>query len=97
MQIPRRFALHDLSHAVNYDRPEVLALLLGLGFDPDERRRLDLEPAEDSWGQPLRNCAEHDKLAMAEMLLARGADPNAHIYASGKRHYLWRLERRTPR
>jgi hypothetical protein len=72
-----------LSHAVNYDRPEVLALLLDLGFDPNERRRLDLEPAEDSWGQPVRNCAEHDKLAMAEMLLARGGDPNAHIYASG--------------
>ena len=72
-----------LSQAVNYDRPEIVALLLDLGFDPDERRRLDLEPAEDSWGQPLRNCAEHDKLAMAEMLLARGGDPNAHIYASG--------------
>src|SRR5262249_5942148 len=85
-----------LSQAVNYDRPEIVALLLDLGFDPDERRRLDLEPAEDSWGQPLRNCAEHDKLAMAEMLLARGGDPNAHIYASGTR-YSWRMERRTPR
>jgi ankyrin repeat protein len=72
-----------LSLAVTFDRPELLALLLDLGYDPDERRRLDLEPAEDSWGQPLRNCAESGKLAMAEMLLARGADPNAHIYASG--------------
>src|SRR5262249_54749682 len=65
------------------DRPEILALLLDLGFDPDERRRLDLDPPEDTWGQPLRNCAEHGKLRMAEMLLAHGADPNAHIYASG--------------
>lgn len=72
-----------LSLAVKYDRPDILALLLDLGFDPDERRRLDIEPAEDSWGQPLRNCAEYGKLAMAAMLLARGADPNAHIYASG--------------
>jgi len=72
-----------VSLAVRYDRPEILSLLLDLGFDPDERRRLDLDPAEDSWGQPLRDCAEYGKFHMAEMLLARGADPNAHIYASG--------------
>jgi ankyrin repeat protein len=72
-----------LSLSVKFDKPEIQALLLDLGFDPDERRRLDLEPAEDTWGQPLRNCAEYGKHNMAEMLLARGADPNAHIYASG--------------
>jgi ankyrin repeat protein len=72
-----------VSLAVRYDRPEILRLLLDLGFDPDERRRLDLDPAEDTWGQPLRDCAEYGKLEMAELLLARAADPNAHIYASG--------------
>lgn len=72
-----------LSQAVEFDRLEILALLLEWGFDPDERRRLDLDSPEDTWGQPLRNCAEYRRLAMAEMLLARGADPNAHIYASG--------------
>jgi ankyrin repeat protein len=72
-----------LTLAVKFDRPEILTWLLDVGYDPDERRRLDLEPAEDTWGQPLRDCAEHGKLAMAEMLLAHGADPNAHIYASG--------------
>lgn len=72
-----------LSLAVKFDKPEILALLLELGFDPDERRRLDLDPPEDTWGQPLRNCAEYGKHKMAEMLLLRGADPNAHIYTSG--------------
>jgi ankyrin repeat protein len=72
-----------LSEAVRYNKPSMLRLLLDFGLDPDERRRLDIEPAEDSWGQPLRNCAELGKLEMAKLLLERGADPNAHIYASG--------------
>jgi ankyrin repeat protein len=67
-----------LTLAVKHDRPEILALLLELGFDPDERRR---EPGSDeiaiSWGQPLAECTESGKLATAEMLLARGADANA--------------------
>ena len=72
-----------LSLAVKYDRPEILTLLLDLGFDPDERRSMNLEPPQEQWGQPLRHCAVAGKLAMAEMLLARGADPNGHIWASG--------------
>jgi ankyrin repeat protein len=72
-----------LSLAVRYDRLEMLELLLDLGFDPDERRRVDLEPPEYTWGQPLRHCAEFGKPEMAKLLLARGADPNAHIWASG--------------
>jgi ankyrin repeat protein len=72
-----------LSLAVRHDRPEILALLLELGFDPDERQRVDLEPPEYTWGQPLRHCAVFGKPEMAKLLLARGADPNAHIWASG--------------
>jgi ankyrin repeat protein len=72
-----------LSLAVRYDRREMLELLLDLGFDPDERRRVDLEPPEYTWGQPLRHCAKFGKPEMAKLLLARGADPNAHIWASG--------------
>lgn len=67
-----------LTLAVKHDRPEMLELLLKLGFDPDENRR---EPGADevvhSWGRPLQECTHSGKLAMAEMLLAHGADANA--------------------
>jgi ankyrin repeat protein len=36
-----------------------------------------------SAGNPLHHCATHGKLAMAEMLLEAGADPNLHVYAAG--------------
>jgi ankyrin repeat protein len=73
-----------LSVAVRHDRREILALLLDLGFDPDERTRLgDLEEVVYTWGMPLHHCAGLGKHAMAEMLLERGADPNGQVYASG--------------
>ena len=73
-----------LSIAVKHNRPEMLALLLDLGFDPDERMRLeDTEEVAYSWGLPLHLCAGSGKFAMAEMLLARGADPNGEVCASG--------------
>jgi len=73
-----------LSLAVKHDRPEILALLLDMGFDPDERMRLEnLETAEYSWGMPLWHCAALRRLAMAATLLERGADPNGRVYASG--------------
>jgi ankyrin repeat protein len=77
-----------LSVAVRRDRPEMLALLLDFGFDPDERTRLeDLEDVVYSWGMPLHHCARSGKLKMAEMLLDRGADPNGQVYASGSVMY----------
>jgi hypothetical protein len=36
-----------------------------------------------TWGMPLWHCASRGKYALAEMLLRRGADPNADVYASG--------------
>ena len=73
-----------LSIAVKHDRLEMLALLLDLGLDPDERMRLeDTEEVAYSWGLPLHLCAGSGKFAMAEMLLARGADPNGQVCASG--------------
>jgi ankyrin repeat protein len=74
--------------AVHHDRPEMLALLLDLGFDPDERVRSgDVEAPAFSQGFPLWHCAAQGKHAMAEMLLKRGANPNAHVDSSGSPVY----------
>jgi ankyrin repeat protein len=73
-----------LTIAARHDRPEMLALLLELGLDPDERVRcVGTEEASYSWGGPLHVCAGSGKFAMAEMLLARGADPNGKVGCSG--------------
>jgi ankyrin repeat protein len=61
---------------------------LDLGFDPDERVRLDgLEEVVYSVGSPLWTCARSGKHALAEILLKRGANPNAHVYAGGSVMY----------
>ena len=75
-----------LTAAVRHDQAEVLALLLDFGLDPDERVRLpDLDGDEVvyTWGMPLWHAARRRSHGMAEMLLDRGADPNADVYASG--------------
>ncbi len=73
-----------LTDAVMHDRPEVLARLLESGLDPDERVRVEgTDEVVYSRGMPLYHCAQTGKLAMAEMLLAHGADPNAQVHASG--------------
>jgi ankyrin repeat protein len=77
-----------LTRAVQDDRPEVLRLLLEFGLDPNERVRLrGMEEIVYSWGEPLRQCANLGKLAMAEMLLERGADPNTNVYAGSTALY----------
>lgn len=80
-----------LTTAVERDRPEMLALLLDLGLDPNERERIDsVEEIVWSAGRPLWTTAGTGKHAMAEMLLQRGADPNLHVYASGSSmHSAW--------
>jgi ankyrin repeat protein len=73
-----------LTIAVKHDQPEILKLLLDFDYDPNERVRLqDLDEVVYSAGSPLYNCADAGKLAMAEILLERGADPNVHVYAWG--------------
>ena len=72
--------------AVSHGRTEILQLLLDFGFDPDERKRFiggDEDQLVYTWGMPLWHCASSGKYEMAEMLLVRGADPNADVYASG--------------
>lgn len=68
--------------AVDARRPEVLTLLLDLGFDPDGRVKVDGEDG-DTWGMPLYACVRARAHRMAGMLLNRGADPNGRVYASG--------------
>jgi ankyrin repeat protein len=77
-----------LTVAVQHDQMETLKLLLDLGFDPDERVRVaGLDEVVFSQAMPLWNSAATGKLAMAELLLQRGANPNVHVYASGSPVY----------
>jgi ankyrin repeat protein len=77
-----------LTAAVESGQPAVLALLLDLGFDPNERKRLDdIDQVVYSAGFPLWRCAALGSEAMAELLLKRGANPNLHVYASGSPVY----------
>jgi len=82
-QGPPNAAQHGfVTHAVQSERPDMLALLLELGLDPDERVRVDgLEEVVYSWGEPLRQCAILGQLAMAEILLKHGASANTNVYA----------------
>ena len=73
-----------LSLAVKHGHLEMVRLLLDLGADVDERTMLDeLEEPTESAGQPLWIAAQASRIDIAELLLDRGADPNANLYASG--------------
>ena len=72
--------------AAAYNRADILQLLLDLGFDPNERARMEDMDADGiafTWGMPLYHCAQFGKYEMAEILLKHGADPNGKVYASG--------------
>ena len=87
---PQRFQSNDrdrdglLQVAIASDHVEMVRLLLDLGLDPDDRHQLlHYESRPYSWGEPLAWAAGNGQYACAELLLERGADPNASIYASG--------------
>jgi len=73
-----------VTFAVRLDRPEMLTLLLDLGFDPDERP----DPAKPG-GKPLEYCARTRRFAMADTLVARGATLTAPLaIALGKADWI---------
>ena len=73
-----------LTIAVNHGQVEMARLLLDLGADVDERNLLqNVEEPTESWGMPLWRAATRNDLAITRLLLDRGADPNANVYASG--------------
>jgi ankyrin repeat protein len=68
-----------VSIAARVNDIDMVALLLDLGFDPDESS----DDARTSWGMPLWFAALCGRCDIAELLLRRGADVNAIVYASG--------------
>ena len=77
-----------LAVAVKNNQFEALALLLGFGFDPNERASY----GEGDWvsysqGFPLWHAAALGRLDMAQILLDHGADPNVHIDSAGSSVY----------
>jgi ankyrin repeat protein len=61
-----------LEMAVTHNQPEVLELLLDLGFDPDEVLPMG-DAGEFRRGEPLNLCVRTGRREMAETLIRRGA------------------------
>src|SRR5262249_23496104 len=77
-----------LTVAVRNNRPDMLAMLLDFGFDPDERVRSgDGDAVHYSQGSPLVHAGALGQRDMAEMLLDHGASPSVHVDSSGSAVY----------
>jgi ankyrin repeat protein len=75
-----------LTLAIKQRRREIVDLLLDLGFDPNERHRVDEN--RYSWGAPLRACVKQNDFDLARLLLDRGADPNGQDSYYGSPTYV---------
>jgi len=77
-----------LEGAVRGGHLDALRRLLDLGLDPDERVRVGA-PADQTWSAagPLFHAVIQNRLDLAQLLLERGADPNAHVWTSGSPAY----------
>ena len=86
-----------LTTAVTHDRPDMLALLLDLGLDPDERTRLaDMETVGYSWGMPLHGCAGAGK-SRWRRCCSRAEPIRTDKFAAPARPWVWRLALATMR
>jgi ankyrin repeat protein len=73
-----------LTLAVKHRQVPMVRLLLDLGADVNERILLqEVEEPTESCGMPLWYAALAGDLAITMLLLDKGADPNANVYASG--------------
>ena len=73
-----------LSVAVERDRADMLRLLLELGFDADERKRVvGGDDVYETRGIPLERAAGKGSIEMAQLLLEHGADPNGPSEGGG--------------
>jgi ankyrin repeat protein len=73
-----------LSTSLRHNQTEMFTLLLDLGLDPDEKVLLTGgDETIYSSALPLHICAGSRRYEEARMLLERGANPNAQVYAAG--------------
>lgn len=70
-----------LAIAVRVNRLDMVATLLDLGLDPNES--VVAEDSGLSWGMPLWFASMCGRYEIAELLLTRGANANASVYACG--------------